>query len=225
MSPLHTLPAAKRPSQNSQPPALEQPGRRALLRQGLWLSGAAAAVGLGATRAEAASADTAAAPAPATGPVAAEPSPVPGLRWSGQGLLRVWGFEVYRARLWVGPRFQPANHGSDAVALELEYLRAFSAASIASRSIEEMQRQQPIAPEQAERWQRALQAVLPDVRAGDRLLGLYQPALAVQFRQPNRVLGTVPDPLFARLFFGIWLAPSTSEPGLRAALLGLPQRG
>lgn len=223
MSPLHTLPAAKRPSQNSQPPALEQPGRRALLRQGLWLSGAAAAVGLGATRAEAASADTA--PAPATGPVAAEPSPVPGLRWSGQGLLRVWGFEVYRARLWVGPRFHPANHGSDAVALELEYLRAFSAASIASRSIEEMQRQQPIAPEQAERWQRALQAVLPDVRAGDRLLGLYQPAQAVQFRQPNRVLGTVPDPLFARLFFGIWLAPTTSEPGLRAALLGLPQRG
>jgi len=213
------MPAAKR---HSQAPALEQPGRRALLRQGLWLSGAAVTVGLGATRAEATTSTEA---APAISPVAGAPSPVPGLHWSGQGLLRVWGFEVYRARLWVGPRFNPANHSSDAVALELEYLRAFSAASIASRSIEEMRRQQPIAPEQAERWQRDLQAVLPDVRAGDRLLGLYQPALAAQFRQPNRMLGTVPDPLFARLFFGIWLAPSTSEPGLRAALLGLPQRG
>lgn len=219
MNNLHPAPAATRPSQ---PHALEQPGRRALLRQGLWLSGAAATVGLAATRAEAATSTEA---APAISPVAGEPSPVPGLRWTGQGLLRVWGFEVYRARLWVGPRFNPANHSSDAVALELEYLRAFSAASIASRSIEEMRRQQPIAPEQAERWQRDLQAVLPDVRAGDRLLGLYQPALAAQFRQPNRMLGSVPDPLFARLFFGIWLAPTTSEPGLRAALLGLPQRG
>lgn len=201
-----------------QPLAPEQNQRRALLRQ--LLLPAAAAVCAGSLS----SAAWAQAASPIE-PAAGEPSPVPGLRWSGQGLLRVWGFEVYRARLWVGPRFNPADHASDALALELEYLRAFSAASIASRSIEEMRRQQPIAPDQGERWQRALQTVLPDVRAGDRLLGVYRPGQAAQFRQPNRALGEVADPLFARLFFGIWLAPTTSEPGLRAALLGLPARG
>jgi len=201
-----------------QPLAPEQNQRRALLRQLLLPAAAAVCAGSWSRAAWAQGASP-------IEPAAGEPSPVPGLRWSGQGLLRVWGFEVYRARLWVGPRFNPADHASDALALELEYLRAFSAASIASRSIEEMRRQQPIAPDQGERWQHALQAVLPDVRAGDRLLGLYRPGQAAQFRQPNRALGEVADPLFARLFFGIWLAPTTSEPGLRAALLGLPARG
>lgn len=32
--------------------------------------------------------------------------------------------------------------------------------------------------------------------------------------------GEVSDPLFAARFFGIWLAPGTSEPGLRQALPG-----
>ena len=30
------------------------------------------------------------------------------------------------------------------------------------------------------------------------------------------------DPLYARLFFGIWLAPQSSAPALRQSLLGLP---
>jgi hypothetical protein len=34
-------------------------------------------------------------------------------------------------------------------------------------------------------------------------------------------VGEVRDATFARLFFGIWLSPRTSEPQLRAALLGL----
>ena len=32
-------------------------------------------------------------------------------------------------------------------------------------------------------------------------------------------IGDVRDPLFAKLFFGIWLSPQTSEPQLRRALL------
>ncbi|MGP1684941.1 MAG: hypothetical protein ACTS8S_21670 [Giesbergeria sp.] len=34
--------------------------------------------------------------------------------------------------------------------------------------------------------------------------------------------GQIDDPLFARLFFGIWLSPQSSEPTLRAALLAAP---
>jgi len=33
-------------------------------------------------------------------------------------------------------------------------------------------------------------------------------------------VGEVKDAEFARRFFGIWLAPSTSEPALRQTLLG-----
>jgi hypothetical protein len=35
----------------------------------------------------------------------------------------------------------------------------------------------------------------------------------------GRVVGEVPDAEFSRLFFGIWLSPQTSEPGLRQQLI------
>ena len=73
--------------------------------------------------------------------------------------------------------------------------------------------------EQATRWQQALQAALPDVKAGDRLLGIHQPGVGATFKMGGRVVGEVPDAEFSRLFFGIWLSPQTSEPGLRQQLL------
>ena len=100
--------------------------------------------------------------------------------------------------------------------------RDFSAQDIARRSLKEMQRVGPFTPAQGERWQQALQAALPDVQAGDRLTGLYQPGQGVVFQKNGQQVGAVDDPAFARLFFGIWLSPQTSEPALRQALLALP---
>ena len=57
------------------------------------------------------------------------------------------------------------------------------------------------------------------LKAGDRLVGLYQPGQGATFVLRGRTVGTVADAEFARLFFGIWLSPLTSEPTLRAALL------
>ena len=103
--------------------------------------------------------------------------------------------------------------------LELTYQRNFTAEAIAKRSIEEMRRVGRFTPEQAARWQQALQKALPDVKPGDRLLGLYQPGAGAVFKQGGRVVGEVPDAEFSRLFFGIWLSPQTSEPGLRQELI------
>ena len=69
--------------------------------------------------------------------------------------------------------------------------------------------------------QQALQAALPDVKPGDRLLGLYQPGAGAVFKMGGRVVGEVPDAEFSRLFFGIWLSPQTSEPGLRQQLIAM----
>ena len=93
------------------------------------------------------------------------------------------------------------------------------AEAIAKRSIEEMRRVAPFSNEQAERWQAALQAALPDVKPGDTLTGIYRPGGGAVFRMGDKVVGEVADPEFARLFFGIWLSPNTSEPALRQALL------
>ena len=146
-------------------------------------------------------------------------TPLAGARLVGQGTMRFLGFEVYRARLWAQPGFDADNYAAHPLALELTYQRNFTAEAIAKRSIEEMRRVAPFGPEQAERWQTALQAALPDVKPGDTLTGIYQPGSGATFRLGPRVVGEVADPEFARLFFGIWLSPNTSEPALRQALL------
>ena len=64
-----------------------------------------------------------------------------------------------------------------------------------------------------------LQRVLPDIKKGDRVMGLNRPGLGAQFLVNGKPTGDIRDTEFARLFFGIWLAPNTSEPALRAALL------
>ena len=155
-----------------------------------------------------------------TAPLEALSAPLAAGRLSGQATMRVWGLEIYRARLWVSPGFEPAHYDAQPLALELQYSRSFSAEAIAHRSIEEMKRVGSFSAEQAERWRQALRTALPDVQAGDRLLGLYRPGQGVVFEQNGRTVGQVDDADFARLFFGIWLSPATSEPALRQALLG-----
>ena len=62
--------------------------------------------------------------------------------------------------------------------------------------------------------------LFPDVRAGDRITGVHRPGTGARFFVNGRLQGELPDADFARLFFGIWLSPRTSEPALREALLG-----
>ena len=150
-------------------------------------------------------------------------APLAGARMVGQGTLRFLGFDVYRARLWAAPGFEAADYAAQPLALELTYYRSFTAEAIARRSLEEMRRVGTFTPEQAARWQQALQAALPDVKSGDRLLGVYRPGAGAVFRMGGRVVGEVPDAEFARLFFGIWLSAQTSEPALRQALIAPPR--
>ncbi|EER62260.1 hypothetical protein AcdelDRAFT_0174 [Acidovorax delafieldii 2AN] len=142
-----------------------------------------------------------------------------GATLAGEGQMRYFGLRIYSARLWVTPGFQARSFGAHPLALELTYHRAFSGAAIARRSMEEMQRQANVPPAQAERWEHRLAAVIPDVQPGDRLTGLYQPGQGMRLWLGDQEQAAIDDAELARLFFGIWLSPQTSEPGLRSALL------
>jgi hypothetical protein len=144
---------------------------------------------------------------------------LPGATLWGQGQMRFLGLRIYDARLWASPRFEAADFGAYPLALELTYHRSFTGAAIAQRSIEEIERQGELTPAQAQRWQKALAAVLPDVQPGDRLTGLYQPGRGMRLWRGEQALGGIDDAELASRFFGIWLSPRTSEPGLRSALL------
>ena len=139
--------------------------------------------------------------------------PAAGLRERGRGSFRQFGFLIYEASLWTaGDEIAPP------LALRLDYRRAVSGQAIVNASRREMRRLG--APEAAlERWTSAMEAIFPDVAAGDHLIGLWDDDGA-RFRQDGRLLGVVPEPAFAAAFFGIWLDPRTRAPALRAALLG-----
>jgi len=137
----------------------------------------------------------------------------------GGGQMRFLGLRIYDARLWAGAQFEAADFAAYPLALELRYHRAFTGAAIAQRSIEEIGRQGALTPTQAERWQVALASVLPDVQPGDRLTGLYEPGRGMRLWRGQTALRAIDDAELARRFFGIWLSPRTSEPGLRRALL------
>ena len=150
---------------------------------------------------------------------------LPGSRLQGQGLLRYLGLRVYQARLWALPNFRATHALEQPLVLELEYLRSLKGAAIAERSLQEMRRVGPIDEAQAQRWLAEMQRLFPDVQAGDRLSGLLQPGQGARFWLNQKPLGQIDEPQFARLFFGIWLAPTTSEPDLRTALLGPTESG
>ena len=133
--------------------------------------------------------------------------------------MTVWGFDVYDAKLWTRAGFAPATYVRHPFALELAYLRGLKGAAIAQRSLDEMKRQAPINDSQGQVWLQAMQALFPDVQKGDRITGVNKPDQGAEFWLNDRRLGQVNDPLFAQLFFGIWLSPQTSAPEVRKALL------
>jgi hypothetical protein len=133
--------------------------------------------------------------------------------------LRVWGFEVYDARLWTPRGFRHSQAMQQAFALELQYLRKLEGSAIASRSIDEMRRLGSFTDAQAQAWLAAMRDMFPNVSAGERITGVNLPGEGAEFWVNGQRVGVVKDVNFARLFFGIWLDERTSEPKMRAQLL------
>ena len=143
-----------------------------------------------------------------------------GLTLRGQGRFRYFGLRIYDIRLWSAEPVVPARWAEQKLTLELEYARNLDGREIAKRSLAEMRRQGPITDVQAQAWLAEMEAAFPDVKAGDRISGSLEPGTAVHFYVNGQPRRRVADAAFARLFFGIWLSPQTSEPGLREQLLG-----
>ncbi|WP_120969965.1 hypothetical protein [Comamonas sp. lk] len=148
-------------------------------------------------------------------------SALPAARLVGTAVLRFFGLRVYEARLWAAPGFLPEDYARYPFALELVYDRKLEGAAIAERSIAEMRRVGSFTEEQTRQWLALMKQAFPDVVSQDRLLGLNDGQGEVRFFHNGRQTAQLRDADYARLFFGIWLAPQTSAPAMRTSLLGL----
>lgn len=148
---------------------------------------------------------------------------LPDARLLGSGEMRVFGFSIYNAQFW-SPRLVAGQPLSADVpfALELTYLRAVSRDDLVEASIEEIRRLSPssLNSELMARWESQMQQAFVDVRAGDRITGVYMPGEGARFYVGENLRHVVKDDAFAKAFFAIWLDPRTRNPQLRAQLLG-----
>ena len=144
---------------------------------------------------------------------------LPEHRLLGTARLTVYGFKVYDSRLWVAPGFSGDNFANQAFGLELDYLRDFQNDAIVERSLTEMQRFGALTTEQVSAWRVAMLRVIPNVKKGDRIMGIHNPGAGATFWVNGQRVGDIADAEFARLFFSIWLSPKTSQPKMRSSLL------
>jgi Chalcone isomerase-like len=156
----------------------------------------------------------------ASTPPAEVSAALPGAVLQGQGRLRYFGLHVYDAVLWSLAPVPPGDPLGAALALEMRYARKLAGSSIADRSLDEMKRVGDFSAADGQRWLEAMKRAFPDVIAGDRITGVHRPGVGAAFFVNGKPTAEVRDAQFAQLFFGVWLSPRTSQPALRAALLG-----
>jgi len=136
----------------------------------------------------------------------------------GQGVFSWSVFKFYRIRL-----FSSTGHFdvTQPHLLDLSYLRKLTSQQIITISLQEMQRLAAPSAGQLASWRTALEAIVPDVGLGDRLLGWFVPSEGVHFFSAHAELGAILETAFASAFGAIWLDPKTQRPALRQELLGL----
>lgn len=144
----------------------------------------------------------------------------PGLRPQGGGEMTFFGLSIYDGWYWSGAH---AWAPDGLYVLDLHYHRNLEGASIAERSVAEIEGIGAGNSAQRERWGEAMRRLFPNMRKGDRITGVNLPPGTARFYFNGQPIGEIDDPGFARAFFGIWFDPRTSRPAFRKQLLGAPE--
>jgi hypothetical protein len=142
---------------------------------------------------------------------------IPDAKQVGEGRMSYLFWDIYDAALFA-PKGEWQKNAP--FALSLTYLRELNGKAIADRSAEEIRdlgfKDEVILAT----WHSQMRNIFPDVKEGTTLIGVYTREKESVFFKDNVEIGRISDPDFGTYFFNIWLDPKTTEPELRAKLLG-----
>lgn len=143
--------------------------------------------------------------------------PISNLKLIGKGVLKYYLWDVYEASL-----FSESGkiNAKEEFALVLRYFLDLKGEKIAQRSIEEMKGVGCTDSLKHKSWLLEMKKLFPDVGPGVSLKGVRLADGRASFYRNDVFLGEINDQQFAECFFNIWLSEKTSEPELRAQLLG-----
>ncbi|MEP4768067.1 MAG: chalcone isomerase family protein [Roseibium sp.] len=154
---------------------------------------------------------------PAHADLGAAANSVPAASLVGKGRMTFLGFKIFDAELYAPGG---AYSASKPFALKLTYLRNFKGVDIAKRSASEIKKLGNVSKAKLVSWTRQMETIFPNVSPGQSITGVRTATGGTRFYFENRNIGTIKDPAFSRNFFNIWLGNSTSNPRLRARLVG-----
>lgn len=149
-------------------------------------------------------------------------SPFPQLIKSGEGEMDYLFWTIYRAELYVDSL--PYQEESFPKALKIEYYRDIDSDDLIDATKDQWLH---LGINQAliNQWTAELPSIWPDISKGDELI-IYvskdgeSTFYSGQEGQTVKRLGQVDDDQFGRAFLDIWLSVKTTEPKLRAKLMG-----
>lgn len=135
----------------------------------------------------------------------------------GEARLTVMFWDVYDSTLYA-PKgdYRP---GIRPLRLEIRYLRNIKAKDLVKQTRKEWQAQGVMTPAH-DKWLAELSTFWPDVADNDTITLDLDATGAATFSFNGNVVGHIADTQFGEDFAGIWLAPTTTRPELRAALIG-----
>jgi len=144
-------------------------------------------------------------------------SPVQDLTKYGEGQMSVMFWDLYKAELFgKAPSYQA---DSTPIALKITYLRDIDKEDLIEATLDQWIHI-GFKNEAIPNWATQLEQIWPDIKKGSQLIIRVYPGGSSDFYDSKSKIGSVADPQFGKAFLAIWLSEKTSEPKLRAQLIG-----
>jgi hypothetical protein len=158
-------------------------------------------------------------------------SPTAHLNQVGKGEMRYLFWTIYEAEYYQGASQEyamesEANGLNDMEktgtekALRILYRKSIDRAALVEATKSQW-RHLGYSPEDIEIWLRPVEVLWPDVEPNNTLTFLLSKNGQSRFFYNNQLLGTISDTSFGDAFLSIWLSTETTEPELRAQLMGI----
>ncbi|MDU9005364.1 chalcone isomerase family protein [Sedimentitalea todarodis] len=150
---------------------------------------------------------------PASGQALTIPNVLPGAELRGEAVLRLFGFPLYRARLYTETG-APLNWDQD-FGLELTYMRDLSRQDLAESTMRELERIGGAIPIRDQ-----LNRCYADVRRGDRIAAVSQGQNQIAFWLNGTRTCTLSHPQIKSRFMAIFLGDNTRSRSFTRKLKG-----
>jgi len=136
----------------------------------------------------------------------------------GSSIFTFLFWDLYESQLFTTSGHYPVQAPDEKLLYEINYFKAISAKDLVEKSVEQWQHLQ-VPASRYEPYLAKLERIWPDIQPGDKLtMVMSQQNSAFYYNQ--RLVGVIGSDTFGPLFLDIWLSENTSQPDLRASLLG-----